>query len=59
MTRALIPDAGCCEHGDHPAPAGRRFCSPECARCERQYDPEDPRAAHICGARHDRKEPQR
>lgn len=23
-----------CEHGDHPAPAGQRFCSPECKRCE-------------------------
>jgi hypothetical protein len=23
-----------CEHGDHPAPKGKRFCSPECAQCE-------------------------
>lgn len=23
-----------CEHGDHAAPVGKRFCSPECARCE-------------------------
>jgi hypothetical protein len=23
-----------CEHGDHPAPEGQRFCSPECQRCE-------------------------
>lgn len=23
-----------CEHGDHPAPAGQRFCSEACQRCE-------------------------
>lgn len=23
-----------CEHGDHPAPVGRRFCSSECETCE-------------------------
>lgn len=23
-----------CEHGDHPAPAGMRFCSLDCERCE-------------------------
>lgn len=27
-----------CEHGDHPAPAGRRFCSDACAECERGGD---------------------
>ena len=24
-----------CEHGDHPAPEGQRFCSRECAECDR------------------------
>lgn len=23
-----------CEHGDHPAPANKRFCSDACAACE-------------------------
>lgn len=23
-----------CEHGDHLAPVGQRFCSKECERCE-------------------------
>lgn len=27
-------DENVCEHGDHPAPAGRRFCSFECEACE-------------------------
>lgn len=27
-----------CEHGDHPAPAGRRFCTKACQRCE-ESDP--------------------
>jgi hypothetical protein len=27
-------DENCCEHGDHPAPDGQRFCSEECANCE-------------------------
>ncbi len=26
--------AGVCEHGDHAAPAGRRFCSAACEECE-------------------------
>lgn len=25
-----------CEHGDHPAPDGRRFCSEACACCEHE-----------------------
>lgn len=28
------PDVNVCEHGDHPAPDGQRFCSEECKRCE-------------------------
>lgn len=34
-----------CEHGDHPAPAGKRFCSEACLRCE-QYDA--PESAEGC-----------
>lgn len=26
--------ANTCEHGDHPAPDGQRFCSEVCQRCE-------------------------
>ncbi len=26
--------ANVCEHGDHPAPDGARFCSYDCERCE-------------------------
>lgn len=28
-------EMNCCEHGDHPAPPGKRFCSLSCAKCER------------------------
>lgn len=43
MTKALhpaaLPDAkGVCEHGDHPAPRGARFCSEACASCERDSE---------------------
>lgn len=31
----VVTDANVCEHGDHAAPAGKRFCSPECQECER------------------------
>lgn len=27
-----------CEHGDHPAPLGVRFCSDACRRCERESE---------------------
>jgi hypothetical protein len=30
----MSADENVCEHGDHPAPPGRRFCSIECAECE-------------------------
>ena len=26
--------ANCCEHGDHPAPYGKRFCSIACQICD-------------------------
>lgn len=38
-----------CEHGDHPAPEGQRFCSPECAACELEDVKEDG-CAGICNA---------
>lgn len=31
---AELPDDNVCEHGDHPAPDGVRFCSDACALCE-------------------------
>jgi len=38
--RALITptdnEENVCEHGDHPAPPGKRFCSETCQRCEEQ-----------------------
>ena len=30
----MVSAENCCEHGDHPAPAGKRFCSVACERCE-------------------------
>ena len=47
-----MPDKldGCCEHGDHAAPAGSIFCSRACRKCDAQYDPEDPTCVHTCGA---------
>lgn len=37
-----------CEHGDHPAPDGKRFCSPECARCEHESKDEETGCDGIC-----------
>jgi hypothetical protein len=34
MSARERPTVNVCEHGDHPAPAGKRFCSPACQRCE-------------------------
>lgn len=31
-----------CEHGDHPAPDGQRFCSKECQRCDSTPSERDP-----------------
>lgn len=31
-----MEDENVCEHGDHPAPAGKRFCSEACERCEHE-----------------------
>lgn len=45
MTNA---DENVCEHGDHVAPPGRRFCSPECARCELAECDDADECAGIC-----------
>lgn len=37
-----------CEHGDHAAPAGKRFCSDACARCEHESSGESG-CDNICG----------
>jgi len=38
-----------CEHGDHPAPAGKRFCSESCAKCEMtDFDATKAECAGIC-----------
>jgi hypothetical protein len=41
-----------CEHGDHPAPPGRRYCSDACQECDytEHYDPET-ECANVCGKR--------
>lgn len=31
---AELPALNVCEHGDHPAPDGVRFCSDACADCD-------------------------
>lgn len=30
--------ANVCEHGDHEAPDGKRFCSDECLQCEHDVE---------------------
>lgn len=35
------PGTNTCEHGDHEAPAGQRFCSPACEECEHASRGED------------------
>lgn len=37
-----------CEHGDHPAPEGQRFCSKACQECEGTDAPDDAECAGIC-----------
>lgn len=43
-----VEAANVCEHGDHPAPEGKRFCSPSCESCEHE-DSGDFACAGICG----------
>lgn len=39
----------CCEHGDHPAPPGKRFCSYACQTCEGHTGPFSGECAGLCG----------
>lgn len=41
-------EENCCEHGDHPAPVGQRFCSKECADCESSEQISDHGCNNIC-----------
>lgn len=36
----MAKEVNCCEHGDHPAPPGKRFCSTACATCEQVEGPD-------------------
>lgn len=48
--RPNVGDANVCEHGDHPAPEGKRFCSRACAECERaDFDDTTDCCAGLCG----------
>jgi|GEM_PF-6014587 len=38
-----------CEHGDHAAPAGNRFCSKACMDCEASEQVSDHGCNNICG----------
>ncbi len=37
-----------CEHGDHPAPVGQRFCSTACQRCESMEQLDGETCAGLC-----------
>lgn len=39
-----------CEHGDHPAPAGQRYCSPGCQECDGTECGEEVECAGVCRA---------
>jgi hypothetical protein len=55
-----VRDANTCEHGDHQAPEGKRFCSRACAECERaDIDPSGMRCAGLCGLETDADETKR
>lgn len=46
-------DVNTCEHGDHPAPAGKRFCSDACRACESTMPSDEnqltePYCARVC-----------
>ena len=45
----VVPHDNVCEHGDHPAPAGQRFCSRACAECElTEHDAERFECVGVC-----------
>ena len=52
--RQVQVEENCCEHGDHPAPAGLRFCSSACARCEVADHDGTKECAGICKRSSDR-----
>lgn len=37
-----------CEHGDHPSPIGKRFCSDKCLKCEHESTNEYSGCDMIC-----------
>lgn len=53
MKATNYPGVHCCEHGDHPAPDGKRFCSDACKRCEGMNADFSIGCAGICHGRHD------
>lgn len=38
-----------CEHGDHSAPDGRRYCSTACEKCDATDPQPDGECANVCG----------
>lgn len=46
--RLDMPEGNNCEHGDHAAPEGQRFCSTACQRCEHESN-EETGCDNICG----------
>ena len=42
-------DENVCEHGDHPAPPGKRFCSDACKKCEIAECGPSEECADLCG----------
>jgi hypothetical protein len=49
IATAPSSEANCCEHGDHPAPVGKRFCSEACCRCEHESTNAETGCDNICG----------
>lgn len=46
----MVAACNVCEHGDHPAPVGRRFCSAACQACDgTEHDASDSECAGVCG----------
>ena len=47
--RPAAGEENVCEHGDHPAPAGKRFCSRACQECEAtDHDARKTECAGVC-----------
>lgn len=41
--------SGVCEHGDHPAPVGARYCSSDCCECDATTPTHGYTCAGLCG----------